>query len=246
VVDIGDADGDAGDAIGPTLRITPRGRAYLSDSPESRRASESGRFLDNHAIRVGRGAKIGSVIALAPFVEIGGVTGALDLHVTPQAIAHALSAGFEADVIRTRLELLAPLPDPIGRLLTQASAVIGRGEFVPTMGFLWVEDPEVRELLRTRRQTSDLFIDPSPPSGLLIVPGVDLDRLGRRCRSLGVEIVVEGEVYRTRSVPPGRGSGARRLESSGTLPALRSSRTPGSSRGPALRNTPPPLKRSGD
>jgi hypothetical protein len=243
VVDIGDPDGESADAIGPTLRITPRGRAYLNDSPESRRTSETGRFLDNHAIRVGRSAKIGSVIALAPFIEIGGVTGALDLHVTPQAIAHALSAGFEADVIRTRLELLAPLPDPIGRLLTQASAVIGRGEFVATMGFLWVEDPEVRELLRTRRQTSDLFIDPSPPSGLLIAPGADLDRLGRRCRSLGVEIIVEGEVYRTRSVPPGRGSGARRLESSGTLPALRSSRTP-SARGPAARSTPPPAKRN--
>jgi hypothetical protein len=246
VVDLGDAESDEPDAIGPTLRLTSRGRSYLSDSPDSRRPAEASRFLDNQAIRVGRSAKIGSVIALAPFVEIGGVAGALDLHITAQAIAHALSAGFEADVIRARIEQLSPLPDPIARLLTQASAVIGRGEFVATMGFLWVEDPEIRELLRTRRQTADLFIDPSPPSGLLIAPGADLDRLGRRCRSLGVEIVVDGEVYRTRSVPPGRGSGARRLESSGTLPAMRSARTPSSSRTPAQRTTPPPLKRSGE
>jgi len=245
VVDIGDPEEDAPNSIGPTLRITPRGRMYLSDVPESRRAGEASRFLDNQAIRVGRNARVGSVVALAPFVEIGGVAGALDLHITPQAISHALSAGFEADVIRTRIEQLAPLPDPIARLLTQASAVIGRGEFVSTMGFLWVEDPEVRELLRTRRQTADLFVDPSPPSGLLVAPGVDLDRLGRRCRSLGVEIVVEGEVYRTRSIPPNRGSGARRLDSSGTLPALRSSRPPSSSRTPALRAT-PPFKRSGE
>jgi hypothetical protein len=198
---------------------------------------------------VGKGGKVGSVIAVAPFVEIGGVTGALDLFITPQAISHALSAGFEADVIRNRLEQLAALPDPIARLLTQASAVVGRGEFVPTMGFLWVEDPEVRELLRSRRQTADLFIDPSPPSGLLIAPGADLDRLGRRCRSLGVELVVEGEVYRTRSLPPGRGSGPRRLDSSGTLPALRSSRPPpaaGRTPNPSTRLIPSPLKRSGD
>jgi hypothetical protein len=247
VVDIGDADGESADPIGPSLRITPRGRSYLCEADESRRASESSRFLDNQAIRVGKSAKIGSVIALAPFTEIGGVSGALDLHVTPQGIAHALSAGFEADVIRARIEQLAPLPDPIARLLTQASAVVGRGEFVATVGFLWVDDPEVRELLRTRRQTADLFIDPSPPAGLLVVAGADLDRVARRCRTLGVEIVVEGEVYRTRSVPPGRGSGARRLDSSGTLPALRNSRPPSSSRTPAVR---PPssstLKRGGE
>lgn len=246
VVDIGDAESESADPIGPTLRITPRGRSYLSDGDDGKRNAESSRFLDNQAVRVGRSAKIGSVIALAPFVEIGGVSGALDLHITPQGIAHALSAGFEADVIRARIEQLAPLPDPIARLLTQASAVVGRGEFVSTMGFLWVEDPEVRELLRTRRQTADLFIDPSPPAGLLIVPGADLDRVARRCRTLGVEIVVEGEVYRTRSVPPGRGSGARRLESSGTLPALRNSRPPSSSRTPAVRGPTVTFKRSGE
>jgi hypothetical protein len=247
MLDIGDADESDASALGPTLRITPRGRAYLADAPESRRGAEPSRFLDNQAIRVGRGAKVGTVVAIAPFVEIGGVAGALDLFVTPQAVSHALSAGFEADVIRSRIEQLAALPDPILRLLTQASAVIGRGEFVPTVGFFWVDDPEIRELLSTRRQTADLFVDPSPPGGLLIAAGVDLDRLVRRCRTLGVEVVVEGAVYRTRSLTPGRGSGARRTDSSGTLPALRSSRAPSSARLPATRSvTPRPLKRSGD
>jgi hypothetical protein len=36
------------------------------------------------------------------------------------------------------------------------------------------------------------------------------------------------------------------MESSGTLPALRGGRTPSSSRTPAQRITPPPLKRSGE
>jgi len=249
------------ESIGPTLRITPRGRAFLADAtPESRApAAQASRFLDTQALRVGPSASVGSVIALAPFVEIGGVTGAaLDILITPQALSHALSAGFDGEVMRTRLEALAPLPDPIARTLTQASTVIGRAEFVMTQGFLWVEDPEVRELLRTRRQSADLFVDPSPPAGLLLAVGADLERVARRCRALGVEVLVDGEVYRTRSIQPGRGSGARRLESSGSMAAVRApsnagmnavrtSSRPPSGRQPASRSsggsTPPPAKR---
>jgi hypothetical protein len=231
-VDLGDPDDD--EALGPTLRITPRGRSYLRDAAESR-PGEGSRFLDHQALRVGSSSQVGSVIALAPLVEVGAVGAALDVLVTPQTLSHALSAGFEADVLQARLETLAPLPDPIARTLAQASAVVGRAEFVATAGFLWVEDPEVRELLRTRRQTVDLFVDPSPPAGLLVQPGVDLERLARRCRSLGVELMVGGEPYRARSTPPGKGSGARRLDSSTTLPSLRAVRVPSSTRQGAVR-----------
>jgi hypothetical protein len=167
VVDIGDADSDENDSLGPTLRITPRGRAFLSEggpvSTTPKSSSDQSRFTDNQALRIGPLTKAGHVLALSPFVEIGAVTGTLDVLITAQTLALALGAGFEADVIQARIELVAPLPDPIARTLAQASAVIGRAEFVITSGFLWVEDPEVRELLRTRRQTQDLFIDPSPP-----------------------------------------------------------------------------------
>lgn len=264
VVDIGDGDESDEGSLGPTLRITPRGRAYLSDgghaassngAPKS--SSDHSRFTDNQALRIGPLTKTGHVLALSPFVEIGAVSGTLDVLITAQTLALALGAGFEADVIQARIEQVASLPDPIARTLAQASAVVGRAEFVTTSGFLWVEDPEVRELLRTRRQTQDLFVDPSPPAGLLLVPGVELERLARRCRTLGVEVVVEGEVYRTRSIPPGRGSGARRLESSNNMPALRSSRPPPSvgrsapggtargGRGPALRSPSPNPTSSG-
>jgi hypothetical protein len=244
VVDIGDADSDEADSLGPTLRITPRGRAFLSEpgagsAPKS--SSDQSRFTDNQALRIGPLTKTGHVLSLSPFVEVGAVSGTLDVLITAQTLALALGAGFEADVIQARIEQVATLPDPITRTLAQASAVVGRAEFVMTSGFLWVEDPEVRELLRTRRQTQDLFIDPSPPSGLLLVPGIDLERLARRCRSLGVEVVVEGEVYRTRSIPPGRGSGARRLDSSTSMPALRSSRPPPRGVTPA----PPSVGRTG-
>ncbi len=211
VVDIGDPDTEG---VEPTLRITPRGRAFLSESAP--RAAEPSRFLDNHALRISGSVRVGHVVALAPFVEIGRVSGQLDVAITQQTLSLALAAGVEPEIIKGRLELIAPLPDPIERLLVQASAVIGRAELVQTQGFLWVDDPEIREMLRTRRQTTDLFVDPSPPGGLLIAASVDIDRLARRCRSLGVEVLVDGEVHRTRSmVPPGRSSSSSTMRAVG-------------------------------
>lgn len=244
VVDLGDPDADeAGDSLGPTLRITPRGRAYLSFADTSSTGDPS-RFLDNQALRIGSQSRVGHVMGIAPFVEIGRASGYLDVAITQQTLSMALSAGFESDVIRSRLELVAPLPDPISRMLVQASAVLGRAEFVQTQGFLWVEDPEVREMLRTRRQTADLFVDPSPPSGLLIAPGVEVDRVARRCRALGVELLLQGEVYRTRSAaPPGRTSGARKVDSSGNLPAVDPRRASGTRRARRSSATIPAIKR---
>lgn len=244
VVDLGDPDADEDD-VGTTLRITPRGRAYL-EGVAARNEPEPSRFVDNELLRVGGQSRIGHIAALAPFIEIGSVTGNLDLSLTPQAISLALSAGYDTELMRARLEIVAPLPDPIARVLVQASAVVGRAEFVATEGFLWVEDPEVRELLRTRRQTADLFIDPSPPAGLLLAPGVDMERLARRCRGLGVEVMVEGEVYRTRTTAPTttRGSGARRLSSEMTKVApVPTRRSTGSMAVVSTTNTPPSRSR---
>jgi hypothetical protein len=91
---------------------------------------------------------------------------------------------------------------------------------VPAGGFLWVDDANVRELLRTRRSTAELFLDPSPPGGLLVSAQVDLDRLARRCRTVGIEIVAEGQVVRARTMPPpaGTASGAHRRSSSTRIP----------------------------
>jgi hypothetical protein len=220
VVDLGEPDSES-NSKDTLLRITPRGRAYLRGEKLSNEP-ETGRFIDGQTLRVGPLTKVAQVLSLANFIEVGAISGNLDLLVTPQAISHALSAGFEADAIQHRLETVAALPDPIARVLAQASAVVGRAEFVETQGFLWVEDNEIRDLLRSRRQTADLFIDPSPPSGLLVCAGVDLDKLARRCRSLGVELLVGGSPYRTRSTLPGaRSSGQHRLESSQAISAVR-------------------------
>jgi hypothetical protein len=242
VVDLGDVDDDTSSDYGPTLRLTPRGRVFLGMSESASTRADS-RFLDTQALRVGPQAFVGEVLALSSFVEIGRVAGNLDVIVTQAAVARALGAGVESDTIQARLRALASLPDPISRVLAQASAVLGRAEYVACEGFVWVDDPEVRELLRTRRQTADLFVDPSPPGGLLLAPGVDVDRAARRCRALGVEVLVEGAVYRSRSTAPPRrasyapassdgpakarstngakrrASGTRRKQSSASMPA---------------------------
>jgi hypothetical protein len=59
-------------------------------------------------------------------------------------------------------------------------------------------------------------VNPSPPSGLLVAAGVDLDKLSRRCRTMGVEVLREGLVHYARSAPPGRRSKSDPPTSAGT------------------------------
>jgi hypothetical protein len=196
-----------------TLRLTPRGRALLAGAEPTFDTSPS-RFVDTQALRVGATARVAHVLGLAPFAEVGRVAEQLDVILSPASLARALSAGLESDLLRARIEAVAPLPEGISRMLVQASVVIGKGTLVGASGFLWIEDTEIRELLRTRRPANELFVDPSPSGGLLIAPDVELDKLVRRCRALGVEIEVDGEALRARpaTMPPpepGRGSGAR-------------------------------------
>ena len=51
------------------------------------------------------------------------------------------------------------MPESLSRLLAQASEVLGKGTLVGCAGFLWIEDEEIRELLRTRRQTAELLAE---------------------------------------------------------------------------------------
>jgi hypothetical protein len=218
LVDLGeDEDRTAEATAGPSptlaLRLTTRGRALLGDRAPTADTTKS-KFLDTHVLRLGPTARIHAVLQIAPFVEVGRAAESLDLIVAPQTLARALSAGFEADALRQRIEAIAPLPESLSRTLAQASIIVGRATFAAAAGFLWVDDHNVREMLRTRRTTAELFVDPSPPAGLIVQVGVDLDRLSRRCRTIGVEILADGQVVRARSMPPpkatpGRGTAAK-------------------------------------
>jgi len=196
VLDLGDEDEGR-----LSLRMTPRGRALLSG--EALHADEArSKFLDTHVLRLGPRARVAAVLAAANFVEVGRVGATLDLLVAPQILARALAAGVEADVLRQRIEALAPLPESLSRTLEAASLVLGRATFAGASGFLWLDDPEVRELLLRAKATQDLFVDPSPRGGLLVQPGIDLERVARRCRSVGVEVLSEGVVVRGRTGAP--------------------------------------------
>ena len=200
ILDVGEDDAEGGKAQ-LALRLTPRGRALVADKAPTHDGTPS-KFLDTHVLRLGPTAKISSIFGIFGFVDIGRAADTLDLIVAPQTLARALSAGYEADSLRQRIEAIAPLPETLSRTLAAASVVVGRGSYVASSGFLWVDDANVRELLRTRRSTGVLFLDPSPAGGLLVSAQVDLDRLVRRCRTVGVEIVTDGQVVRARSLPP--------------------------------------------
>ena len=218
MLDLGDeaalAEDESGDdesgstSSSTTLRLTPRGRALLDERPSSAETSKS-KFLDTHVLRIGSNAQIAGLLSVAPFVEVAKAADTLDLIVAPQTLARALSAGYEADALRMRIEAIAPLPESLSRTLAQASVILGRATFTVGGGFLWIEDGNLREMLRTRRATAELFVDPSPPGGLLVQAGVDVDRLSRRCRTIGIEVVAEGQVVRARSISPGRATPAR-------------------------------------
>lgn len=199
ILDLGDEDGEGGNL---TLRLTPRGRRILSEKAEAEEIDAKSKFLDSHVLRLAPGARVAHILGLGPFVEVGKLTEGLDLIVAPQTLARAISAGFEAEALRKRIETVAKLPDSLSRTLEAASVIVGRIEFAPCAGFLWIEDENVRELLRTRRATADLFVEPSPRGGLLLQAGIDVDKLVRRARTVGVEVIHEGQVLRTKTLPP--------------------------------------------
>lgn len=216
-----------------SIRLTQRGRAYLGRRAGAVGSHERSRFIDNTVLRVGASSKVAQVMSLGAICEVGRVEDTIDLLLTPATVARAVSGGALTDEIRDRIEALAPLPDHISQVLVQASVVVGRGSLVACGAFLWVDDQDVRELLRTRKTTQDLFVDPSPPGGLLVAPGVDVERLTRRCRGVGVEIEVSENltVRANRSLTPMPSeatsrSGTRAYRTSGTPGPMPRSRTP--------------------
>jgi hypothetical protein len=190
ILDLGGDPDDGVDGGGTTLRMTPRGRALLQNVAPAHDASPA-KFIDTQVLRLAPSSRVAAVLALVHFAELGRVGSELDLVLTPQSIARALSAGLESDAVRGRIEAIAPLSEGLSKLLVQASVVMGRASFAAASGFLWIEDADIRELLRTRRPASELFVDPSPPAGLLVAADVDADKLVRRCRALGIEVEVE-------------------------------------------------------
>ncbi|MBM4374530.1 MAG: hypothetical protein FJ095_05545 [Deltaproteobacteria bacterium] len=220
-VDVGATDAATGHGDDSALRLSAFGREAVAGATLSR-ADETTSFDDERRVKVGGGVRLSELLELATFVELRGIDPGLDLELSAASVSRGLALGLGAAEMRRRLEGLAPLSEPVRRMLEEAGTVVGQGTFTPSAGFVWIEDVEVREMLRTRAGVADLFLDPSPPGGLLVVPGVDGERLARRCRALGVELELEEPVLRARrsTIPPPRGSEPGRRSTSWRPPPL--------------------------
>jgi hypothetical protein len=198
LVDVGELELDAraakADGSPLAVRVTARGKLLVRGRPsdDEREEREVGEFVEPDSLRVGNGALVGNVLRLARAADLVGVAKRLELHFDAATLARGLAAGLEVSELRQRIEAFGQPASGIERALHQTSAVLGRASFVGTAGFLWVDDPDVRELLRTRLANAEAFVEPSPPGGLLVAPGADLERLVRGCRALGVEVEWQG------------------------------------------------------
>jgi len=172
---------------------------------------------------VGTTARVAEVLDLGPFCELEAVEASLELAVSPAGVSRGLAEGVTAAEMRVRLEAVVELTDELRAALDEAGTVVGRGTLAPAAAFLWIDDPEVREMLSTVQPVADLFVDPSPPGGLLVAAGVDQERLVRRCRALGVEVTVEEGTVQVRhsTMPPPKRSETNRKSVSWRPPAAR-------------------------
>ena len=183
---------------GPSIRLTVLCRALLGSEIGLGAATFSSGFVEDRGLRMGDYTLVSDVVSLSPFVDVRQAGGELILQVTAAALARSLAQGVEQAEILERLSLIAEPTEELSRVIRQASTVLGRAEMIQAQGFLWIDDAEVRHMLSSRRQTADMFVNPSPLGGLLIVPGVELDKLAQRLRALGVELRVEGQAYLAR------------------------------------------------
>jgi len=232
IVDLAVAELDAGDLgsedeepeaeLGTTLRVTPRGLNLLSMVLAKPRqvAHEPGvgprepsTMLDCNTLRVGDEVRLSQLLALSPFVEVQAIASGLELKITPGTVGQALAQGMDAARVAQLLAAVVAVPEETRLMLDRAGAVRGSIEHVACAGFLRTVDPQLRELLLTKRQTMDLFLPSSPPDGLLIAPAADFEQLVRRCRIVGIEVTSGGQVCRTSSTrpPPARSEAAPAL-----------------------------------
>jgi len=200
-IDVGEAEHDEQQGASPLVRITPRGRSLFRGKAPAFDITMTG-FVDETVLRIGSDATVGAIVSVFPFCGVGRVDSLLELEVSNASISRAVAAGFEGGINRTAISGLAAPTPAIARMLDQLSVVLGRVSYVSAGGFLWCDDADVREMLRSRRLSADLFLDPSPPGGLLVAPGATMDMLTRRCRALGVEVTEDGHLMRARSSAP--------------------------------------------
>ncbi len=201
-VDIGaespsDTGGEAG---GLSIRASARVLAWLGVGPPIPPQNETTRYVAALTLRLGERAAVSDVLAAGELLEPGRTDRELELIISRAKVEHAVLAGGSPQLLREHLEALAPLSDEAERLLQSVAQARARVEYVAASGFVWVDDPALLDELRERRALAKLFVEPSPPGGLLVSPGVSAERLSLRLRRYGIELLSEGAGQRLRAV----------------------------------------------
>jgi hypothetical protein len=164
------------------------------------------------SVFAGSSVAVQAVLDVLEWAPVGQVQQQLDIELSMANFERALARGAEPETLRQQLNALAAPPPGVVAMLEAAASVEANADFVPAAGFVWIDDPELLQRVRSRRSLNRLFIEPSPPGGLLVAPGVDLDRLVIGCRSVGLDVLVEGERHVLKAKVARRKSGSESTE----------------------------------
>lgn len=180
---------DVADAGSVLVRVSPLGKRLLRGSllPPKEDPAVGSTFQDAELV-VSDSATVSAVLSLGRYFDVASARPNLRINIDRDGVTRAVTDGIEPSELRARLEALAELSPSAERLFKQFSEVVGSAEYIPSAGFLWVADGTVRTLLATKKSTKALFVDPSPPGGLLLSANTDIETVTRRCRTLGVRI----------------------------------------------------------
>lgn len=186
------------------VRLSARARRWLTPDPvntELAGVRPAGAF----GYALGPAARVAPILAASEIVEVAAFGEEPRLEISIPAIEELAASGTEKEAILARVAAIGTVSSELEMLLDDLTRPRQRLDFVEASGFLWVDEPELREQLRGRASTAALFIEPSPTGGLLLKPGVNLERLVRACRAIGIAVQREGErVTLARAASPQR------------------------------------------
>ncbi|MCC6873788.1 MAG: hypothetical protein IT378_05695, partial [Sandaracinaceae bacterium] len=170
-------------AQGAMLRLSRHARRWLAGEPAPPLGPSA---WSGAALHVGD-AVIARVLEAAEAAEPLLVGGALVLRVTPERVAQALERGKDLGELRAALAALADPVDPgVDRALAAAHRDRPRARFVRVAGFVVIEDPRARARIESDPELRELFVLPSPDTGLLVREDVPRATLARALARHGV------------------------------------------------------------